>query len=79
MQRETRLGRRGDPHFLIVGLFFEGAEPEDGREEDGKGRVEYEEPVEDDKTDGDVVALDDCAHGDDERDGVEDSEDHADC
>ena len=79
LQRETCLGGRGDPHFLKVDLFIEGAEPEDRREEDSKGRVEDEEPVEHDETDGYVVSLDDCAHGDDERDGVEDAEDHADC
>ena len=79
LQRDTRLRGRRIPHFLIVDLYFEGAEPEDGREEYSKGRVDDEEPVEDDETDGYVVPLDDCAHGDDECDGVEDSEDHANC
>jgi len=68
-----------DPHFLKVDLFFEGAEPENGREEYSKNRVDDEEPVQDDETEGYVVPLDDCAHGDDERDGIEDSEDHANC
>ena len=79
LQRETRLGGRGNPHFLKVDLFFESAEPEDRREDDGKGRVEDEEPIEHDETDGYMISLDDCAHGDDERHGVEDAEDHADC
>ena len=57
---------------------MEGTEPENTREDEGEDRVEEEEPVEDDETNGYVVALDDCAHGDDERDSVEDSEDHAD-
>jgi hypothetical protein len=77
LQCDTRLSGHGVPHFLIVDLYFEGAEPEDRREEYSKGRVEDEEPVEDDETDGYVVPLDDCAHGDNECDGIENSEDHA--
>jgi hypothetical protein len=74
LQCETRLRGGGNPHFLKVAFFLEGAEPEDGREDDGKGRVKDEEPIEDDETDGDMVALDNCANGNNERDRIEDSE-----
>jgi len=79
LQCEARLSGRGNPHFLKAVLQLEGAEPEDGREDAGKCCVQDDEPVEDHETDGYVVALDDRADGDDERDGIEDPEDHTDC
>lgn len=67
LQPYTLLWSKAQPFPMEEVAFGKGWEPEHCAQDDNHDSVEEEEVVENDKTDSDMVGLNDCANGDRKR------------